>query len=133
VRFRRLDSLDLAEAAADEGGRGLARRCVVEARRGEQLVDAADLPDEVFALLDERVAAADPFAEILLTLACEACGHAWQECLDIAAFFHAELAWAAGRLLDQVHLLARSYGWSQAEVLALGPRRRQAYLERILG
>jgi hypothetical protein len=28
-----------------------------------------------------------------------------------------------------VHVLARAYGWTESEVLALGERRRAAYLE----
>jgi len=31
-----------------------------------------------------------------------------------------------------VHALARTYGWSEREILALGDARRQAYLERVL-
>ena len=37
----------------------------------------------------------------------------------------------AKRLLMDVHLLARAYGWSEAEVLALSPARRRFYLEMV--
>ena len=50
---------------------------------------------------------------------------------DIAGFFWAELdAWAR-RLLREIHTLARFYGWSEAEILALSPLRRRCYLEMV--
>jgi hypothetical protein len=41
-----------------------------------------------------------------------------------------EIEERATRLLDDVHVLASRYGWSEAEILALGEPRRRAYLER---
>jgi hypothetical protein len=38
----------------------------------------------------------------------------------------------AERCLDQVHTLARAYGWSEAQILALSPVRRACYLGRVL-
>ena len=37
----------------------------------------------------------------------------------------------AGRMLLDIHALARAYGWSESDILALPPRRRQAYLELV--
>ena len=37
-------------------------------------------------------------------------------------------AWAR-RTLRDVHVLARAYGWREADVLALSPTRRQIYVE----
>ena len=52
--------------------------------------------------------------------------------MDIGEFFWRELTVQAKRLLREVHLLARGYGWREADVLALHPRRRQAYLDLLL-
>jgi hypothetical protein len=38
---------------------------------------------------------------------------------------------AAERLLLDVDALARAYGWSEAQVLALPPLRRAAYLQMV--
>ena len=38
----------------------------------------------------------------------------------------------ARRLLDEVHALARSYSWSERQILELSEVRRRAYLERVL-
>ena len=51
---------------------------------------------------------------------------------DVAAFLDGEMGARAARLLDEVHLLALSYHWSEAEILALPSDRRQDYLKRIL-
>ena len=47
---------------------------------------------------------------------------------DIGAFFWSEIDAWAGRILQQVHVLASAYGWSERDVLALSPVRRQLYL-----
>ena len=60
---------------------------------------------------------------------CPGCGHDWQPVFDIARFLWQELhAWAL-HMLREVDTLAASYHWAEADILALSPRRRQAYLE----
>ena len=60
---------------------------------------------------------------------CPACRTEFAVDLDIAGFVWAELRARAQRLLREVHVLALAYGWTEDEVLALGERRRAAYLE----
>jgi len=128
LRFRRLDSYDLATIAgcADpaEARRLLARRCLLEP-------GGVDLTAELIDLIAERLARCDPHAEILLTLVCPACGQDQQRLFDIATFVWAELVAQAQRLLREVDVLARRYGWREADILALSPARRQAYLELV--
>ena len=38
--------------------------------------------------------------------------------------------WAA-RIVDEVHAIAREYGWTEETILNLSPERRQLYMERI--
>ena len=78
------------------------------------------------------MADADPQAATELALDCAACGHQWNEVFDAGHFLlHALDDWAQ-RLLDQVHVLAKAYGWTEQTVLALPPMRRARYLERVL-
>jgi hypothetical protein len=49
--------------------------------------------------------------------------------LDPGEFLWSKVNLQAHRLLQDVHLLARAYGWTESDVLRLGPGRRQAYLE----
>jgi hypothetical protein len=133
VRIRPPSARDLA-AAADAGGAAEARavlleRCVVEAIEGELPRPVADLPAKVLEAIEARMAELDPQADVRLAMSCPACGERWDEALDIAAFLWSEIdAWAP-RALRDVHVLASAYGWSEADILALGPRRLAAYLE----
>jgi hypothetical protein len=52
--------------------------------------------------------------------------------LDIPALVLAELEAEGQRLLGDIHVLARAYGWSEAEVVALPPARRRRYVEMVL-
>jgi len=135
VEFRLPDSRDVAAAAAMPDllmARGeLASRCIMQLTRNGAVAQAGELPEFVIASMGERMAECDPRAEVLLSLSCPSCRHAWQELFDIASFFWAELAAEARRVLWQVHALARAYGWRESDILALSARRRSAYLEMV--
>lgn len=122
-----LSALPLGAPEAEAAGNVL-ERCVLTARReGEDLAVEA-LPEEVVRAVEQRMAEADPQADTELSLTCPSCAHRWLVPLDIGWFFVAEVdAWAQ-RLLYDVHCLARAYGWSEPDVLALSPRRRAFYL-----
>jgi uncharacterized protein (UPF0212 family) len=133
LRFRLPDSRDLAAAAGcrsvAEARRLLATRCVLEARAGDRPVDPAALAEDAVEALAARMAEVAPDTERTLALACPACGTAWEAALDVPAFFWAEVAVRARRLMHEVDALARAYHWSEPEILAMSPRRRRAYLE----
>jgi hypothetical protein len=127
-------SVDLAAANAHgemaAAKIALLERCV-EARKNEEPVKARDLPAAAIEQIEHRLAEADPGAEIWLDLRCPFCEHSWQSLFDIAAFFWTEISACARRLLHEVDALARTYGWSEAEILGLTPVRRRAYLELV--
>lgn len=135
VAFRLPTSLDLAASAGcaeeAEARRSLLSRCILSARHGVDEVDPGELPEGLTTALEEHIGEFDPQAEWLLDLACAACGHAWQERLDIAGFIWAQVHARARRVLLEVHSLASAYGWSEGEILAMSPARRQAYREMI--
>ncbi len=133
LRFRLPNSRDLATILGCQNPSAarnlLVRRCVLEASRDGAPVAAGELPADVIAGLARRMSECDPQAEVLLDLRCPTCDHRWQALFDIVAFFWAELAAQAKRLLREVHALARAYGWSEADILGMSARRRQFYLE----
>jgi hypothetical protein len=137
VRFRLPNTADLAaaahEAVPDAARRSLAARCVVEAQRDGREVDARSLPDDVLDEMDRAMAEADPQALVGIAVECPECGHRWTTRFDVAAFFWEEVDGRARALLAEVHTLARAYGWSEAEVLAVPESRRRAYLDRVMG
>jgi hypothetical protein len=135
LEFRLPDSRDLAAVLDCEDPAAardlLARRCVLQVSRDGATEPIGELPSEVFAKLARRMAECDPQAEVLLDLRCPACDHRWQAPFDIATFLWAELAAQAKRLLREVYTLARAYGWREADILGMSPRRRGFYLEMV--
>ena len=135
LRWRLFDSLDLAAAARETdpavARRVLIERCVLEARRGEELLPADRLPEETLLRLAETLAQADPLADVQFDLTCPNCGLGWQLAFDIGAFLWAELQSLARRLLREVHILAQAYGWPEGLILGLSAVRRQVYLEMV--
>jgi hypothetical protein len=123
VVWRPPDSRDVAAAAATRDAEA-AERVLLERCTG-----SADLPPELRAAVARAMAEADPLAEVLVEVSCPACGEGFVADLDISAFVWAELRTRARRRLQEVDALARAYGWTETEVLALGDRRRAAYLE----
>jgi len=79
----------------------------------------------------EMMTQADPQADVQIALCCPACEHKWQEAFDILSFLWEEIdAWVY-RTLNDVHVLASAYGWSESEILAMSAWKRQAYLDLV--
>lgn len=123
VQVRMPTSLDLAAIAGcadvDAARDLLLRRLLGTDDPAPDLVRAAE------AELDRRAGVSAG----LVGLICPDCEVAWSVELDVAAFVWRELEILAGRLLRDVDTLARRYGWSEREILALSPDRRAYYLE----
>ena len=150
VHYRPLTSLDLAAAAAapdvEQARWRLIERCVLSAwslvvRRptaadGEQttrLVRVAprSLPARVVRALAEALAESDPLADPAIRVVCGECGGAFRPPIDVVGLVWSALGWLARQAIEDVHTLAAAYGWSEADILAMAPRRRQLYLDRL--
>jgi hypothetical protein len=133
VDFRLPDTRDAAAAASssdvDSARQVLLSRCLTVTDADGGRVAAADIPPDVVAAAGERIAELDPQADIRLLLTCPGCREAWDAPFDVGAFLWIELEAWARRTMHAVDELARAYGWSEAEILDLSERRRQAYLE----
>jgi hypothetical protein len=134
VELRVLTSRDLAMAQATEAAQArslLLERCVVAATLEGKPAKVDELPVHVVDAAVERIAAMDPMADMQLALRCPACGHHWHVPFDILSFFWTELeAWSA-KVLQEVHVLASAYGWSERDILSLGRLRRRHYLDMV--
>jgi hypothetical protein len=133
LRLRLPNSLDLSAASRCQTLAAarilLAERCVVAAEEHGNAVAARALPESIVERVAEHLSKADPRAETLIRLTCAACGHQWQVVMDIERFLWVKVAALAKRLLREVHVLARAYGWGEADILAMTATRRQFYLE----
>ncbi|WP_327417812.1 hypothetical protein [Streptomyces sp. NBC_01233] len=131
VTYRALTGGDLL--AVDPGAPGARRallcRCVLGA-----VPPAPEGPnDAVLEAVAERLGALDPGADTAVALTCPYCRHGWTAAFDLAGYLWAEVEAYARRLLHEVHLLARAYGWTEADVLGASPVRRRYYLEAATG
>lgn len=130
-RFRVPDSRDLASvASAPEAGAAalqLLERCCVDRPEG---CPNSEL-HRLLADVEAGLATLDPAADFALVLECQSCGEAWTASLNVPELLWAEVDARARMVLGEVHSLAGAYGWSEADILALSPRRRAAYMDMI--
>lgn len=137
--FRLPGSGDLAAITAlpdsQQARQALLQRCLVAVHSvhnpdapAAQAVSIERLPDGLLEAIEARMLEADPLAEVFIEVVCPDCAQRWNVLLDVCAYFWSEIQSWAVRTLRDVHLLARAYGWSEGEILALSPGRRQAYL-----
>jgi hypothetical protein len=114
VTFRLPTAADLASAMlSDSPADDLAQACTGGVSAGTKVID--------------RLAKLDPNAECAIDLECPECGALTTAYLDAFDLIRREFR-EGGDLLEQVDLLARTYGWSESDILALPCRRRHRYL-----
>ncbi len=134
VDFRLPNSLDMLEAMhnrqlAVDPAKFLSR-CILSVYHPQKGTQEA-LPPHLYAGLEERMAAADPQADITMVLSCPECKYSWNAHFDILNYLWMELDTWAKKLLREVATLARAFGWSEKEILGMGHHRRNLYLEMI--
>lgn len=135
IRYRLPDSTDLlaltqANTIADSRD-VLLQRCLLNVSCAEQAQPIEALPAQLIEAVVAHMAQADPQADVQLDLVCPACHHHWLAAFDVMAFFWKEIDDWARRILNEIHVIASAYGWSEAAILALSPARRQLYLDLI--
>jgi hypothetical protein len=137
VSWRSPDSDDVIAASTagtiEDAERILFARCVSLATGSNGSVDPGRLPRPVREAVSRAMAEADPLAEVVISLTCPACTTAFDADLDVASFVWMELQAQARRLLHEVAILARAFGWTEGQVLALPDRRRATYLGLVRG
>lgn len=126
VRAPTTEDLLAVAAAGDEHG---ARACLLE--RCVEVAAPMELTHEQRRRALDRLVEHLPHVESTCELVCPACSHTWCEDLDMGEYLWAELRASARRLLLEVHVLARAYGWREADLLAMSPARRDAYLSMV--
>jgi hypothetical protein len=133
ARLLRLpNSRDLAQIASEDDAEIAANRLVELCTVSSQQADSAEkLTEQELELIGDRIAEADPLAEILLHFDCPVCAHSFDQPLDLSSFLWAEIAGRARKLLMDVVTLAAGFGWSEREILALSPLRREFYLRMV--
>lgn len=124
-RFRCPTSRDLA-AVANLTDRELAAQQLLLGCAEDAC--ASDIRRE---LVEAALEDADPWADLSLAFQCPTCGQGGEACFDVAGYLWEEVDVSARQLLNEIHLLAQAYGWSEPQILALSAMRRSAYLTRV--
>jgi len=130
--FRLPTSRDLASILEEQdehvAALRLLERCAMEKHAGEA---ARSWPSDEVEAIAERMALADPLAEIALEFVCPSCQRSSEEILDLPGFLWSEIETRAKRLLMEVHTLASAYGWAEAALLGMSDIRRTTYLQMV--
>ena len=129
VAFRLPSTHDVITVNSSHGGSAatqLLERCLDDP---VSLAAAGVDWDTLASAVSRAMSAADPQADVVLGLTCPGCANSWAAPFDIAGFLWAEIHGWVSRLLRDVDQLARTYGWTEADILALSPTRRRLYLE----
>jgi hypothetical protein len=135
LRLRLANSADIAAAAAEpdlEAARmHLLARCLKAEGREGDAIPLAVLPQPTRVAALERLCAMHEAAELTVSLCCPGCDNVQSVPVDVPTFLWTEVRHAAQRLVKEVHEIAWAYGWAEDAVLAMSPRRRQAYIEMV--
>lgn len=133
IRFRLPSAMDTmaihGSTDVADARRLLLERCLLGARRNGRVHSLKRLPKRAIDGVVQRMEEIDPQADAHTMVSCPACAHDWRARFDIALFFWTEIEAWVYRLLRDIHVLASTYCWSEADILALSPRRRHFYLE----
>lgn len=118
------DLLALSGLSAAAARRALLAWCLGLAPEDLTEDEAGPLAEAV----EEAMELAAPAGAIDLMVRCPECDEVLSLPLDLPALLWAEIEAQVSCVLEDVHSLATAYGWTEADVLALTPMRRAAYL-----
>ncbi len=88
-----------------------------------------ELREQGICAIEEAIEAMVPEIATELQTTCPECGHENSVTFDPYQWLHADI----DELLDEVHIIAQHYHWTEKDILALPTQRRQEYLKRIQG
>jgi hypothetical protein len=93
--------------------------------------DVALTTDDAMRALEDALSASNPLCHFSISAACPYCGTHTHHEIDLAALAMRWLDEARDATIETVHALARAYHWTEADVFAIAPSRRDRYLALI--
>lgn len=126
---RDLASVSHASQSASQGAPGLAllNRCCIDG--GASNNDTQAQLEQVADGLEQL----DPALDIRFDLMCDHCNQPVQFGFDVGEYLWLEFETWVRQLLEQVHLLASTYSWSEQAILGMTQQRRNYYVMRVQG
>lgn len=132
ITYRCPSSADFRALPLGPGApRALLSACIADIQRDGAPLGLDDLDPDTVAAVGDAMAEADPRADLRAAMQCPSCSAEWCARFDIVAYLWEELGAWVRQLLADVHVLARSYGWREEDVLALSPWRRRYYINLV--
>lgn len=90
-------------------------------------------PAEALMKFSAALEQADPLGHLVLGITCPTCSAVSEPIVDPSALLWQGLQEFAERVINEVHVLARAYGWSERDILGLPTARRRQYLALVNG
>jgi len=85
------------------------------------------------SVIETALAEHDPLVDFTVSCVCPTCAVPSEIGLDLERVALDRLTAIRAALLDEVHVLASAYGWSEREILGIAPERRGRYRDLING
>ncbi|MBL4537974.1 MAG: hypothetical protein JKP96_04830 [Oceanicaulis sp.] len=133
VRFMELDAIAL-EPKAEERERMLLRAAVKSVQSSDGAlapVAPSRIPKSHRVALSKALDQADPLAVIVFPMTCSVCGTDWAPRLEPADLLWRDLEQECSEIIDDVRVLAQTFGWRELDILTMSPVRRRAYSKRL--
>lgn len=139
LKLRPIDGRDLAALPTNldeqEAVRFLVARVIVSVSNSAGNMVAVPRSDDIKESWIKAAAAAlakkDPLSVVAFGLACADCNHEWRVFFDAGQLLWSELAAENAATLEEIHLLAKNYGWHEADIVAIPQMRRKVYANKL--
>lgn len=104
---------------------------IVSGLPAEQVTAACSEGDWAPETLDQAMAAVGPVGSDVIETTCAECGAAQSARLDLASYLIRMLIRERSFLAREVHVIARTYGWSHGEIMGLAREDRRSFVRLI--
>ena len=135
IRFRLPNSQDISEillpGTSNQESDHLLQNCILEIKQKNRKYSQKTLPEKVSKALASKIEELDPAADIRIGISCPDCSHKWEAPFDIMSYLWSEINNWAQRMLQDIYLLAKTFGWAERDILNMDATRRQLYVEMI--
>jgi len=130
-RFRLPNSQDVLETIyltdRSKQEEYLLQKCILSTDEYKADSIAEEVKDFILLKMEE----ADPQSNLDLNLSCPVCNHQWTLTFDIMEYLWIEINERAIQLMRDIYLLAKTFHWSETEILRMNPFRKSLYLSMI--
>lgn len=125
------DLFHLKQASSLKSENELLNRCITAISKENERMITSDLPVNIIEKINELMSKEDPQADIMMLVTCPSCERQWESGFDIQSYLWTEINSWAKQILREIFILAKYFGWSEREILEIGPKRRKLYLEMV--